>query len=143
MKTLKVRMEQISYNAHLVAKYLESHPFVKKCVYPGLESHPSHKIAKKQMRGFSGMITFFIEGGRAQSFTFLSSLKCFTLAESLGGVESLAECPAVMTHGSVPAEHRKMLGIDDSLVRLSIGMEDTEDLLDDVEQALVKASKAK
>jgi len=142
-KTLKVRMNQCCYTAGVLAHYLEQHSFVRKVTYPGLKSHPQHEIAKKQMRGFGGMITFYIKGGLKQSFAFLSGLKCFILAESLGGVESLAECPSVMTHGSVPAEHRKMLGIDDSLVRLSIGMEDTEDLLDDVEQALVKASKAK
>ena len=89
------------------------------------------------------MITFYIKGGIKQSSAFLSGLKVLILAESLGGVESLAECPVVMTHGSVPAEHRKMLGIEDNLIRLSIGMEDTEDLLDDVEQALMKATKAK
>ena len=138
LKTLKVRMEQHCRNAMVIAKYLEKHPKVEKVVYPGLESHPQHEIAKKQMRGFGGMITFYLKGGIEESRKFLSSLKVMTLAESLGGVESLIECPAVMTHGSVPPEIRKELGILDNMIRISVDIEDIEDLVEDVEQALEK-----
>ena len=138
LKTLKLRMEAHCKNAMAIAKFLEKHDKVEKTVYPGLQSHPQHEIAKKQMRGFSGMITFYIKGGIDQSKTFLSSLKVVTLAESLGGVESLIECPAVMTHGSVPSEKRKELGISDNLIRFSVGVEDLEDLLNDIDQALGK-----
>lgn len=138
LKTLKVRMEQHCKNAMVIAKFLEKHAKVEKVVYPGLESHPQHEIAKKQMRGFGGMITFYLKGGLEESRKFLSNLKVMTLAESLGGVESLIECPAVMTHGSVPAEVRKELGILDNMIRVSVGIEDIEDLVEDVEQALEK-----
>jgi len=143
LKTLKVRMDAACHNAGVVARLLEGHPMVTKVAYPGLESHPQHAIAKKQMRGFGGMITFYIKGNLKTTSKFLSSLKVFILAESLGGVESLAEAPAVMTHGSVPLEHRKMLGIDDTLIRLSCGIEDCDDLLEDVEQALAESKKVK
>jgi cystathionine gamma-lyase len=136
LKTLKVRMEQTCKSAAVIARYLEKHPKIEKIIYPGLESHPQHEIAKKQMRGFSGMITFYLKGGIEESRTFLSSLKLMTLAESLGGVESLIECPAVMTHGSVPPEKRKELGISDNMIRLSVGIEDVEDLVHDLECGL-------
>ena len=113
-------------------KYLETREDVTRVSYPGLEKDPGHEVAKKQMRGFGGMITFYIKGAFANTSKFLSSLKLFILAESLGGVESLAEAPVCMTHGSVPPEMRKILGIDDTLIRLSCGIEDTEDLLEDM-----------
>lgn len=138
LKTLKVRMQQHCKNAKVIAQYLNSHPKVDKVVYPGLESHPQHLIAKKQMRDFGGMITIYMKGGLKETNTFLTTVKLFTCAESLGGVESLIECPALMTHMSVPAEQRKILGIDDSLVRLSIGIEDVSDLLQDLEQSLAQ-----
>jgi cystathionine gamma-lyase len=136
IKTLKVRMEAIHRNAHIVAKYLETHPKIEKVIYPGLESHPQHAIAKKQMRGFSGMISFLIKGGRAEAEKVLKSTHIFTLAESLGGVESLIEYPYVMTHASVPEDHRNKLGINDKLIRISVGIEDPEDLLADLKHAL-------
>jgi len=137
-KTLAIRVERASSNAMAIAKMLESHPKIEKVVYPGLKSHPQHAIAKKQMRGFGGMISFFVKGGLKQADRFLRALKIVTLAESLGGVESLIEHPAIMTHGSVPAEHRKMLGIDDNFIRMSTGTEDEADLLADMVQALDK-----
>ena len=138
LKTLKVRMKEHCRNARAIVDYLVSHPKVSKVIYPGLESHPQHEIAKKQMRDFGGMVTVLMKGGMKQTRTFLENLKVFTIAESLGGVESLIECPAIMTHMSVPEEERKILGIDDSLVRLSVGIEDAEDLLNDIDQALEK-----
>jgi cystathionine gamma-lyase len=138
LKTLHVRMERHAQNAMEIAKYLEKHPKVERVVYPGLESHPQHGLARKQMTGFGGMITFFIKGGLPQARTFLENVKLFTLAESLGGVESLIEHPAIMTHASVPAESRKALGIHDNLVRVSVGIEDLDDLKSDLEQALAK-----
>jgi len=124
-----------------VAKLLEAHDFVKKVAYPGLESHPQHELAKAQMSGFGGMITFYIEGGLEGAQHFLEQLKVFVLAESLGAVESLAECPAIMTHASVPAEHRAKLGLTDDLIRLSVGIETEADLLADVLDALNKAKE--
>ena len=138
LKTLPLRMKAHAENAMKIAKYLEKHPLVEKTVYPGLESHPQYALAKKQMSGFGGMITFFIKGGMEPARTFLESVKVFALAESLGGVESLIEHPAIMTHASVPPEQRKILGIDDSLIRLSVGVEDCADLLADLEQAFKK-----
>ncbi|MFL5812781.1 MAG: cystathionine gamma-synthase [Bdellovibrionia bacterium] len=138
LKTLHVRMERHAENAMEIAKYLEKHPKVESVVYPGLESHPQHQLARKQMTGFGGMITFFIKGGLPQARTFLENVKLFTLAESLGGVESLIEHPAIMTHASVPAESRKALGIHDNLVRVSVGIEDLADLKADLEQALAQ-----
>ncbi|MFN3455212.1 MAG: trans-sulfuration enzyme family protein, partial [Pseudobdellovibrio sp.] len=122
LKTLPLRMKAHAENAMKVAKYLEKHALVEKVIYPGLESHPQHALAKQQMSGFGGMITFFIKGGMPAARTFLESVGVFALAESLGGVESLIEHPAIMTHASVPPEQRKMLGIDDSLIRLSVGV---------------------
>ena len=135
LKTLPIRMKAHNENAIKVAQYLETHAQVEKIVYPGLKSHPQHELAKSQMHGFGGMITFFIKGGLNASRKFLESVKVFALAESLGGVESLVEHPAIMTHASVPTEQRKLLGIDDSLIRLSVGIEDVDDLIADLKQA--------
>lgn len=141
LKTLPIRMRAHSENAMKIAQYLESHSSVEKVVYPGLKSHPQHELAKKQMHGFGGMITFFIKGGMEASRKFLESVEVFALAESLGGVESLVEHPAIMTHASVPADQRKKLGIDDSLIRLSVGIEDIDDLLADLKQAFDKVNR--
>jgi cystathionine gamma-lyase len=135
LKTLSVRMRQHEKNAIEVAKFLEDHSKVKSVVYPGLKSHPQHELAKKQMHGFGGMITFYIKGGLPEARRFLENVKVFALAESLGGVESLIEHPAIMTHASVPPENRKALGIDDSLIRLSVGIEDVGDLIADLKRA--------
>jgi cystathionine gamma-lyase len=136
VKTLHVRMMQHEANAIKVSKWLEAHPKIDRVVYPGLPSHPQHELAKKQMKGFGGMVTFFLKGGMAESRLFLEKIKIFALAESLGGVESLIELPSVMTHASVPPEERAKLGISDSLIRLSVGIEDVDDLIADIEQAL-------
>ena len=136
LKTLAVRMEKHCENAFEVASFLEEHEAIEKIYYPGLSNHPNHEIAKKQMNGFGGMITVVLKGGLKTATTFLERTKLFALAESLGGVESLIEHPAIMTHASVPAEVRKDLGIEDGLVRLSVGIESVEDLLDDLNQAL-------
>ncbi len=136
LKTLAVRMQAHQKNAMLVAKFLESHKSVDKVVYPGLESHPQYKLAREQMSGFGGMVTFYIKGGMDQARSFLEKVKVFTLAESLGGVESLVEHPGIMTHASVPLENRKALGIHDNLIRLSVGIESDADLLADLSQAL-------
>jgi cystathionine gamma-lyase len=138
LKTLSVRMDRHASNAIQIAKFLESHPKVLKVIYPGLESHPQHALAKSQMSGFGGMMTVYLKGGLPESRKFLESLEVFTLAESLGGVESLVEHPAIMTHASIPTESRKTLGIDDNLIRLSIGIENVEDLKKDLESALSK-----
>lgn len=140
LKTLPLRMKAHQENAIIIAKYLESHALVEKVVYPGLPSHPQHELALQQMLGFGGMITFFIKGGLAASRKFLESVQVFALAESLGGVESLIEHPAIMTHASVPVEQRKKLGIDDSLIRLSVGIEDIEDLMADLKQAFERVN---
>lgn len=139
LKTLPLRMKAHESNAIQIARFLESHPKVDKVVYPGLESHPQHHLAKEQMLGMGGMITFFIKGGMDSARSFLENVKIFALAESLGGVESLIEHPAIMTHASVPAENRRKLGIDDSLIRLSVGVEDLSDLIDDLTSAFEKA----
>ncbi|TXD31728.1 cystathionine gamma-synthase [Lujinxingia vulgaris] len=136
VKTLAVRMRQHAANAQVIAEYLEKHEAVEKVLYPGLESHPQHAIAKKQMSGFGGMITFVLKDGLEPARTMLERVKVFALAESLGGVESLIEHPAIMTHASVPPEVRAELGISDGLVRLSVGIEDVQDLVADLEQAL-------
>ena len=122
-----------------VAKFLESHKKVDRVIYPGLKSHAQYQIHKRQSKGPGAMISFYIKGGIQQAENFLKSLRIFTLAESLGGAESLAENPALMTHGSVPAEKRKELGIEDNFIRLSVGIETEADLLEDVSQALAKA----
>lgn len=136
LKTLHVRMERHAQNAMVIARHLENHPKIDRVIYPGLESHPQHAIAKKQMSGFGGMITFCIKGGLPEARSFLEKVKLFTLAESLGGVESLIEHPAIMTHASIPAETRKELGILDNLIRMSVGIEDLSDLVADLDQAL-------
>jgi len=140
LKTLPLRMKAHAENAQKIAEYLEKHPLVEKIIYPGLKSHPQHELAKQQMSGFGGMITFFIKGGMNAARKFLESVEIFALAESLGGVESLIEHPAIMTHASVPPEQRKALGIDDSLIRLSVGVEDLTDLLADLDQAFNKVN---
>jgi cystathionine gamma-lyase len=136
VKTLGIRMERHQDNAMKIAQFLEKHKKVERVIYPGLKSHPQHEIAKKQMHGFGGMITFFIKGGLEESRAFLEKVKLFALAESLGGVESLVDHPAIMTHASIPAKVRAELGITDNLVRLSVGIENIEDLIADLEQAL-------
>ncbi|XP_044271708.1 cystathionine gamma-lyase isoform X1 [Tribolium madens] len=139
LKTLALRMQQHMKNSIQVAKFLEKHPKVAKVVHPGLPSHPQHDIFKRQSSGCSGIMSFYLKNATLeQSRTFLSSLKIFTLAESLGGYESLAELPSVMTHASVPEDQRKVLKITDDLVRLSVGLEDVEDLINDLQQALEK-----
>lgn len=139
LKTLALRMRQHDQSGRTIADFLEKHPKVEKTVYPGLASHPQHALAKQQMSGFGGMITFYIKGGLSAARTFLESVRVFSLAESLGGVESLIEHPAIMTHASVPPDIRKTLGIDDGMIRLSVGVENIEDLLRDLTQALEKA----
>jgi cystathionine gamma-lyase len=136
VKTLSLRMARHEKNALEVAAYLEKHPRVEKVIYPGLKSHPHHDLAKRQMKGFGGMITVEIKGGLAAARKFLEHLRIFSLAESLGGVESLIEHPAIMTHASIPQEMREKLGIRDGLIRLSVGIEDCKDLLHDLDQAL-------
>lgn len=138
LKTLPLRMKAHQTNAMAVAKFLEAHPKVEKVLYPGLPSHPQHALAAEQMHGFGGMITFYIKGGLEAARTFLENVNVFSLAESLGGVESLIEHPAIMTHASVPEATRKALGIDDALIRLSVGVEDIEDLLSDLKSAFDK-----
>jgi len=137
LKTLALRMRQASESSLQLADWLERHPQVTRVLYPGLASHPQHELAKRQMRnGFSGIVTFFVKGGMQEAKTFLERLRIFTIAESLGGVESLVDHPGLMTHASIPPEQRKALGIDDSLIRLSVGIEDVEDLRADLAQAL-------
>ncbi len=138
LKTLAVRMKAHEQNAMKISTFLENHPKVERVVYPGLKSHPQHELAKKQMKGFGGMITFFLKGGIAESRRFLENLKIFALAESLGGVESLVDHPAIMTHASIPKEVREQLGIYDNLIRLSVGIEDSDDLIKDLELAFSK-----
>ncbi len=135
-KTLHVRMDRHCENAMKVAEYLSGHAAIEKVVYPGLKSHPQHDIARKQMRGFGGMVTIYLKGGLEASRKMLERVAIFGLAESLGGVESLIEHPAIMTHASVPAEQRAKLGISDGLVRLSVGIEDADDLIADLKQSL-------
>lgn len=136
VKTLSIRMQRHCENAALLAEWLERHPRIERVLYPGLKSHPQHALAARQMHGFGGMITVFLKGGLMESRRFLERCKIFTLAESLGGVESLIEHPAIMTHASVPAKTRAQLGIHDNLIRLSVGIEDGRDLIRDLEQAL-------
>jgi cystathionine gamma-lyase len=135
LKTLAIRMEAHQKNAMIVANYLEKHPKVERVIYPGLKSHPQHAIAKKQMLGYGGMITFFLKGDLKKSSKFLSTVKLFALAESLGGVESLIEHPAIMTHASIPKVVREKIGIKDNLIRLSVGIENVNDLIEDLEIA--------
>lgn len=137
IKTLHLRVQRHCQNGQKVAEFLSGHDKIKTVFYPGLPSHPFHEIAKKQMSGFGGMVSFtFKSGAKADAVSFLEKLKVFTLAESLGGVESLANHPALMTHASIPQDKRQEIGITDDLVRLSVGIEDIDDLLEDLENAL-------
>jgi cystathionine gamma-lyase len=137
LKTLSVRVKAHCANAMQVATFLEEHPAVEKVIYPGLPSHPQHAVAKEQMHGgFGGMISVVLKGGLAAATQLLERVEIFTLAESLGGIESLIEHPAIMTHASIPAEQRAKLGIADGLVRLSCGIEDPQDLLADLSSGL-------
>ncbi|XP_067028412.1 cystathionine gamma-lyase-like [Acropora muricata] len=139
LKTLHLRMRQHETSALAVARYLEKNPRVERVIYPGLESFPQLELAKKQMTGFGGMVSFFIKGDMENSKQFFKASKLFALALSLGGHESLTELPALMTHASVPKDEKEILGISDTLIRLSVGLEDTEDLIEDLDQALKKA----
>jgi len=136
IETLAVRMKQHEENAQAIASYLNKHPRVKRVYYPGLPSHPGHEIARRQMKGFGGMVSFEVKGGIAAAINFQKRIKIFTLAESLGGVASLADHAATMTHASMPKEVREKVGITDELIRLSIGLENVDDLIEDLEQAL-------
>ena len=136
LKTLALRMERHSQNGMRIAKWLEGRKDVRRVIYPGLPSHPQHEVAKRQMSAFGGMISVELDRDLAATKRFLERTQLFALAESLGGVESLIEHPALMTHGSIPAEQRAAIGISDSLVRLSAGIEDADDLIADLEQAL-------
>ncbi len=136
VKTLDVRMERHCRSAMRIAEWLENHDRVERVLYPGLASHPQHELATRQIPGFGGIVTFFIKGGLGEARRFLERCKVFSLAESLGGVESLVDHPAIMTHASVPADERAKLGIDDALIRLSVGIEDVDDLIADLGHAL-------
>lgn len=136
IRTLALRVEQHSRNAQAIAQWLESHPRVTRVLYPGLASHPQHALARQQMRHFGGIVSFYLDGGAAEVKAVLGRSRLFTLAESLGGVESLVCVPVAMTHASVPAERRAVLGISDNLIRLSVGIEAAEALIADLAQAL-------
>ncbi len=136
IETLPVRMKQHEENALAVANYLKRHPKANRVLYPGLKSHKGHEIAKRQMKGFGGVVSFEPMGGIEAVNTFLRKLKVFSLAESLGGIASLAEHPATMSHASMPKDYRERVGITDGLIRLSIGLENVDDLIEDLEQAL-------
>jgi len=136
LKTLHLRMERHSANALELARWLDRHPAVERVIYPGLPSHPQHELAARQMRAFGGMISLIVRGGLESARRVLESCRIFALAESLGGVESLIEHPAIMTHASLSPAHRQALGISNSLIRLSVGVEDVEDLREDLEDAL-------
>jgi cystathionine beta-lyase/cystathionine gamma-synthase len=136
IETLPVRMKRHEENAIAVANYLKGHPAVEKVFFPGLESHPGHEIAKRQMKGFGGIVSFEVKGGIESVNTFLRRLKVFYLAESLGSVASLAEHPATMSHASMPKDYREKVGITDGLIRLSVGLENIDDLVEDLWQAL-------
>jgi cystathionine beta-lyase/cystathionine gamma-synthase len=136
-KTLPVRMERTNANAQVLAEYLAGHPKVTRTIYPGLPSHPHHELARKQMRGFGGLISFDV-GSLDAARRVLGGVRLMALAESLGGVETLISHPAVMTHASVPADRRAALGITDGLIRISVGIEDVEDLREDLERALAE-----
>jgi cystathionine gamma-lyase len=136
IKTLAVRMQRHGENALEVARFLDADTRVERVLYPGLPSHPQHELAKSQASGFGGMLTFFVRGGLEEARRFLSGLELFTLAESLGGVESLIEHPAIMTHASIPPEIRREIGIHDNLIRVSVGIERVDDLIRDLDRAL-------
>ncbi|CAG5864360.1 cystathionine gamma-lyase [Menidia menidia] len=143
LKTLHLRMERHFKNAMAAAKFLEADPRVERVIFPGLPSHPQYEVVKRQCTGCPGMITFYIKGKLEHATAFLSNLKMFAVAESLGGYESLAEHPAIMTHASVPEKERAVLGISDTLIRLSVGIEDEEDIIEDLDQALNAAHPKK
>jgi len=143
MRTLHVRMKEHMANGLKVAKFLENHPCVEKVVHPGLPSHPQYELGKRQMRGYSGMAIMYVKGGFKEASACLKAFKVFTLAESLGGYESLCEMPSVMTHASVPEDERRKLGITDNMIRLSVGLEDAEDIISDLDQALHAACQPK
>ncbi|MGY3266013.1 cystathionine gamma-synthase [Lysobacter sp. HA35] len=136
LKTLHLRMKAHCENAMALAEWLQAHPAIERVIYPGLASHPQHELAKRQMDGFGGMVTIFVRGGLDAAKRFCERTELFALAESLGGVESLVNHPAIMTHASVPPERRAQLGLFDNLVRLSVGVEDRQDLVDDVRRAM-------
>ncbi len=138
VKTLALRMKAHCENAGRIAEWLSQHPKVEKVIYPGLDSHPQKALAKRQMDGFGGMVSFDIGGDLDRARRFLENTRLFALAESLGGVESLVNHPAIMTHGSVPKDRREQLGITDTLIRLSVGIEDVDDLIADLDHALSK-----
>lgn len=140
LKTLHLRMKAHCENAQALAEWLEQHPQIEKVIYPGLKSHPQHELAKRQMHGFGGMLSIYVKGGEAAARRMMERCEYFTVAESLGGVESLINHPAIMTHASVPAERRAALGISDNLVRLSVGVEDLEDLRLELDQALAESA---
>jgi len=136
LKTLHLRMERHCTNAQALADWLSQQPAIERVLYPGLESHPQHALARRQMHAFGGMVSIILKGDLSYARRMLERCRVFALAESLGGVESLIEHPAIMTHSSLPAEQRHAAGISDSLIRLSVGVEDVEDLKEDLEQAL-------
>ena len=136
MKTLALRMERHCSNALRIAEWLETRSDVVRVIYPGLKSHPQHDLARRQMDAFGGMVSAVVDGGLERSRRFLESCRLFTLAESLGGVESLIEHPALMTHASIPPKQRAAIGIEDGLVRISVGIEHVDDLIADLDQAL-------
>jgi cystathionine gamma-lyase len=137
IKTLHIRMERHCFNGRKIAEFLKTHPKIDKLYWPGFTDHPGHALAKKQMRDFGGMISFSLKGNnQEEAFKIASSMKVFSLAESLGGVESLVNHPATMTHASIPKEERDKAGVVESMLRLSVGIEDIEDLLADLQQAL-------
>lgn len=137
LKTLALRMERHCRSAQTIAEHLEAHPKIEKVYYPGLASHPQHDLATRQMKAYGGMVTAVLKGGLENAKRFLERVELFALAESLGGVESLIEHPAIMTHASIPPENREALGISDGLVRLSVGVEGIDDLIADIDQALI------
>ncbi|GGX96803.1 cystathionine gamma-synthase [Litchfieldella qijiaojingensis] len=139
LKTLVLRMRQHCKNARTLADWLDAHPAVERVIYPGLASHPQHDLASRQMSDFGGMVTIVVRGGEPAARRMLERCRIFSLAESLGGVESLIEHPGIMTHASIPAETRKRLGIEDGLIRLSVGIEAVDDLIADLDQALQTA----
>jgi len=136
LKTLAIRMARHEKNAMAVARFLEKHPNVEKVFYPGLETHPCYELAKKQMTGFGGVVSFMIRGSKEEASVFFKKMKIFQLAESLGGVESLANYSAGMSHGSYPADLRNKIGVTDNFIRLSVGIENQDDLIDDLKNAL-------
>ena len=136
LKTLHLRMKAHCENAQALAEWLETHPSIEKVIYPGLKSHPQHELAKRQMDGFGGMISIYVKGGLDGARRMMERCELFTIAESLGGVESLINHPAIMTHASIPADRRAQLGVTDNLVRLSVGIEDISDLTAELERAL-------